>query len=331
MVTPKHNLYLPLAIALLSVGAVNAGIAIATRHSIPRQVMANANRSRAASVLALGNSLVAAGFNGPVFNVSAGLDSRRGAANIAMGSSTPVEQLLLLRFSFQQGVHPRILLYGFFDFQLTDGIVLSTSELVGNRAMLYYVEPDYGRQFYQLSPRDGLEFTIMKHVPMFADRGAVWAKVERLRRSLAQYGMPVERMNRFGRAGDFALLEASSVAEFIERCQSGLQSDLNPAVREIIEQSSAAGAQVVFIEMPMSPAHLRSFYETPAWKRYRKHLQELLDTRRVTYIDASHWIGDGSLFADSLHLSEEGAERFSRRLGAAVGSSHLVQNVMPSN
>lgn len=73
--------------------------------------------------------------------------------------------------------------------------------------------------------------------------------------------------------------------------------------------------KVVFVEMPMNPDHVRRFYHTPAWARYREHVEKLLATDGVIYIDASDWEPEESLFGDHLHLNDAGAVQFSERLG----------------
>lgn len=290
-------------------------VAYTTRNSIPRRLMARARQSPDAAVLAIGNSLVAAGFNEPVFDRAMQLPPSQGSLNLALGYSTPVEQLLFLRYALRQKIHPKLIVYGFYDLQLSTPIRLTTREFIGNRAVLYYLEPEYGRRFYYLSLHDRIEFEIMRHFPMLVDRSAFWAKVERLRRDVGQQGMPVERNNQFGRADDFSLLEWSSAENFVQACDIAASEDLITPVQEIVRRGSEAGAKMVFVEMPMRPAHVRSFYDTPAWRNYREHIRGLVEPSGVRYIDASHWIVDSALFADALHLGPEGATRFSQRLG----------------
>ena len=311
----KRYLFASAGVLLLILLAVNLAVSFATRNSIPRQVMARARRFPQAVVEVLGNSLMGAGFDEATFNRTMGLDRNGGSLNLALGGSTPVEQLLLLRYSLQNRIHPRLLLYGFYDFQLTDPISLTTADLIGNRAVLYYLEPEYGRGFYHLSFHDRVEFEIMRQFPMTVDRGAIWAKVERLRREMSRQGMPPEKSNRFGIARDFSLLEAANTAEFVKECNQGATAGLIAPVEELIRQGEDGGAKILFIEMPMPPAHLRAFYETPAWTHYTAHLRALLEPSGVEFLDASHWFGDTSLFADSLHLTEAGAVEFSERLG----------------
>lgn len=306
---------------LICLAGLNAAVGFATRHSVPQRLMQHARESQSASVLALGNSLVGAGFSESSFNAGVGLSQASGSVNLALGASSPVEHLLLLRYALQHGMHPSTVVYGFYDFQLTEPVTLSTRDMIGNRAILYYVEPEYGRNFYELSLHDRTEFEIGRHFELFADRGAVWGRVERFRRVLEQVGMPTVQTNSMGRVSDFALLAFPNREAFVSECNREINADLNSAVRQIIVQSQTAGSRVYFVEMPMPPAHVRAFYDTDAWANYRAHMVATLDNLNVSFINASEWIDDQSDFADPLHLNSAGASLFSHRLGEQLSST----------
>jgi hypothetical protein len=298
--------------------AMNFAIAYLTRNSVPRRIMRHALESQPARVIALGNSLMAAGFDESVFDSAAGMTPSKGAVNLSLGASSPVEQLLLLRYALAHGIQPHLLIYGFYDLQLTEKVRFSANDMIGNHALLYYLEPMYARQFYSLSARDSLQFSAMHSVPMFADRGAIWAKVEILRRSMAGQGMPRENTNQFGRAADFSLLEPANADAFRKDCEDALQLPLAPAVSELFRQAHEASMDIVLVEMPMRRAHRSQFYETKWWTDYTAHVRVLLRPYNVTFIDASDWAADDSLFADPLHLSQHGAALFSQRIGELV-------------
>jgi hypothetical protein len=315
----KRQLVLTATILIAGVFCINLVVVFLTRNSVPRRVMRHARESQSASVIALGNSLVAAGFDDAAFDTGAGLSAPNGAANLGLGASATVEQLLLLRYALSHGIRPRLVVYGFYDFQLTAPDRFALGDLIGNHAMLYYVEPSYARRFYSLSLHDDLQFRAMHFFPMFADRGAIWTKVEILRRAIAQQGMPAQRSNRFGRASDFSLLESDNAADFRNKCEASMNLALAPAVSELLNQAHDARVAIAVVEMPMRRAHRKLFYDTPWWPQYVAHVRTLLAPYGVIYIDASQWIEDDSLFADPLHLSEEGAAQFSQRLGSLLG------------
>jgi len=321
---PKRIFILALAGILLLLIALDRAVARSAQNTVPRTLMARTRVSADARALALGNSVIGVGFNESSFDAAMGLGKPDGAINLGMGGSSAVEQLLMLRYALQLGVRPRLVVFGFFDFQLTHPLEYATRDLIGNRAMLYYLEPEYARTLYHLSLHDRAEFEIMRRFEMFVDRGTVWERVELFRRALAQQGMPPEKANSMGRAVDFAMLEYPSAPEFIAECGRASRNPLIPSVREIVLQAEAAGSKVYFVEMPMPPEHVHMFYDQLEWTAgYRTHLQQTLGDLGATYIDASHWMPDQGAFADPLHLTYEGAQEFSRRLG------EYLRNIAP--
>jgi hypothetical protein len=325
MTVSKRQVFLALAGLLLLLFALSEAVGRSARDTVPRQLMARIVASPDASVVALGNSLVGVGFDELAFDEGMKLDPQHGMINLGIGASTPVEHLMLLRYALHNSEKPRVLIYGFFDFQLTHPAEFATSDLIGNRAMLYYLEPEYARRFYYLSLHDRIEFEIMRHFALFVDRGTTWEQVELFRRRLAQQGMPAEKVNAMGRANDFALLEYPSTEAFIEECGRASRRDLISSVREIIRQASEAGMRVVFVEMPMPPAHVQSFYDTSAWEGYRSHVQGILAADGAQFIDASHMMPDESMFTDPLHMTYEASREFSRRVGESLRAPELRQ------
>ena len=315
MHAPKRIFFLALAGILILLMALDRVVARSAQNTVPRMLMARTRESTGAKAVALGNSLIGVGFVEPSFDAGMGLDNRDGAVNLGMSGSSAVEQLLMLRYALQQGMRPRVVVFGFFDFQLTHPPEFDTRDLIGNRAMLYYVEPEYARTLYHLSLHDRAEFDIMRHFELFADRGEVWGRVELFRRTLAQQGMPPEKSNSMGRAVDFGLLEYPSAPAFIAECGRASRNPLIPSVREIALQAEEAGSKVYFVEMPMPPEHVQMFYDQPEWAGYRAHLQGILSELGASYIDASHWMPEETAFADPLHLTYDGSQQFSRRLG----------------
>jgi hypothetical protein len=311
----RAQLLLALIGALGLLLGFNEYVAILARNSVPRRLMARVPAAKEATVLALGNSLMAVGIAEPALDQAMGSNQSRGVLNLAIGGSTPVEQLLLLRYALHSGLRPGTVIYGFYDFQLTHPVELTTADLIENHAMLYYAEPEYARGFYHLSMHDRMEFEIMRHFSLFVDRGTIWARVEQFRRLLSRQGGLEEKTDALGRANDFELLEFPSTLAFIRECNHASRRNLTPPVSEIVRQAEAAGSATVFVEMPMPPAHVSSFYDTAAWRRYRAHLKALLGKERVTYIDASHWMPDESMFLDPLHMTYDASLQFSQRLG----------------
>jgi hypothetical protein len=311
-----HRQFLGAILACLAVlAAGNLMVQRLTAHTVYRRILADARASSSAQIVALGNSLMRSSFVPETFAPPASPHDQSPAFNLAMGASTPVEQLLLLRAGLRSFSKPRLLLYGFYDFQLTDPVAFSNTDLIGNHDILYYEEPDFARRYFLMNRYESAAFAATRRLPMLAERGAVWGKVELLRRHLGQQGMPAEATNQFGRAADFTLLEAKNREEFEQHCAASAHAELNAPVSEIIREAQQQGMFVVFIVMPLPPKHVQSFYDTPVWTTYQKHIQEILAAQNVAYLDASRWLPDASKFGDALHLTPQGAGEFSRRLG----------------
>jgi len=301
------------AVCLAVVGLANLAVARLTSHTVSRRLLAEAAAARAETIV-LGNSLMRSGFVPQEFAPPGASEEPPRAVNLAMGASAPVEHLLLLRAGLRADPNARVLLYGFYDFQLTDPEAFVASDLIGNHDLLYYQEPEFARRYYHLSARDAAAFEISRRLPLLAERGAVWAKVEVLRRALAQQGMPAVATSRFGRAADFTLLEAKSREEFERHCLTAAGAPLGLAVSEMLREAQQRGIRVAVILMPLPPKHVELFYETAAWAAYQGRLRSLLAEQGVTYLDASRWIPEPERFGDALHLGEPAAREFSRRL-----------------
>lgn len=318
----KRRLFIPIAIALVILLAYNLVIARAAKKT-QRQHLLAAIESLPPSTdtLFLGNSLIEAGCDAKSFE-SAWARSERApnAVNLGLGATTPVEHYLILKRAFERPVHIKYVIYGFFDDQLNAAPDGAWQDLIGNRAFSYYFPKD-AASFYSPNSRLAewrLEMT--EHVPMLAERSSLWDKVELFRRRLDEIGMPKQKVNRFGRVGDFNALEAKDVPSFIARCGAIVQArkGFSAPIQAMIELAHEHGAKFFLVEMPMSPRHRETFYSLPVWTEMRTHLQALARDEKVDYVTASDWVTDGTNFEDTVHLNENGARRFSARLGMTL-------------
>ena len=309
---------------LVSLGLA-AGILIAfnllvqhyARNSVPRVLVRQLDATRGITHLALGNSLIAAGFDPSAFDAS--MAPRPAVAfNAGLGASGTVEHLMILHRALHDADPVKVVIYGFFDFQLTDPPTATLTDFFGNRAVAFYLDPAMALRSYQMSPSDRIEFELVRHVPMVVERAGIWGNVEKIRRAMGAVGLPHADTNRFGRAADFALLEARSPNDFASQCALGQNAALSEPVLQMIADAHAHGAQVVIVEMPMHPYHQSHFYALPAWDNYRDHLNKLVEAQHATYLNASDWIEQPGEFADHLHLTPSGAQDFSRRLATRI-------------
>ena len=321
MITGAKQLAISIAVAVLVMVGFNAGVSRLARNSTPRQLLRELDQSHHPDMLALGHSQIAADFDARAFDQSC-CDSTSKSFNAGLGATSSVEHLLILRRALQRSPHPRFVIYGFFDFGLTEAEPCTVSDLFGNRAMSFYLEPAFAMRYYSMPLLDRVAFAIYRWIPMLVDRSTIWGDVELLRRRMQEVGLPAATTNRFGRVQDFDLLEPASEQAFATRGEQLISESapLSAPVLEMIREAKRQGACFVFVEMPMHPEHQRRFYSLPQWRRYREYVRGLLKREGATYVQASDWIKDPAEFADHLHLNETGAVDFSRRLGLFLRS-----------
>jgi hypothetical protein len=298
------------------------------RNSVPRQTMRTiASAPTAIDVLGIGNSLVAAGFDPAAVMRTFQRSGRPCAAvtciavNGGLGATGVIEHLALTRLALRDH-NVKTVVYGFFDQQMSGDVIGRNSDIIGNRSMLYYLEPQITLRYARFDILDRLSFQLYRSSALLRERGAIWAKVEKLRRVMGSIGMPPQASNQFGRKADFTALEAGDAQAFFLACQQVIQSGgfLSAPVQTLIQQAQDHGAKVIVVEMPMHPLHLKQFYDQPIWEQFRNGTRAAVERAGATYLNASTWIPDDQLFDDHLHLSSAGANQFSQLL-----ATHLIR------
>jgi hypothetical protein len=318
----NKRLFVPLCISLLILFAYNFLISLAAKKTHRQHLLGVIDHlPPSTECIFLGNSLIEAGCDATAFQ-SAWPQSRQtpSAVNLGLGATTPVEHYLILKRALSQPVHIKYVIYGFFDDQLNVPASGNWEDLIGNRAFSYYF-PDGAAALY--APHSRLteyRMELTGRIPMLAERSSLWDKVELLRRRLNQIGMPPQKVNRFGRVADFSALEAKDVPSFVQRCDAIVRArqSLSAPIQAMIDLAHQRGAKFYFVEMPMSPRHLETFYSLPVWTQMRAHLQWLAMQQNVTYITAADWVPNGTDFEDAVHLNEQGARAFSARLATTL-------------
>jgi hypothetical protein len=317
-IKPIRRLFIPCTILLLLLAAYNLIIHQTAKSTLRHHLLTSLSEIPLdTDFLFLGNSLVEAGCDTSAFREGwPAPQSAPKPANIALGATSPVEHYLILKHALDRPIHPKYLVYGFFDDQLNAPVRGDWADLVGNRAFSYYF-PDEAAALY--APGSALkrwQLRIVGHIPMLAERSSFWGKVELLRRAIEDVGMPKQQTTRYGRVKDFAALEAADLPSFNRRCQSILSehSGFSLPIREIIQLTQQHGITIIFLEMPMPSRHRNIFYSSPAWSEMRAYLQTLARENHAVYLSASDWVQDDQNFEDATHLNEQGARKFSVKL-----------------
>jgi len=309
-----------LALTIALVVILNVAIARLAVNSVPRRLLRAIAVSPPVSAVFVGNSLVVAAIDANAFEqAQAPATTAEGRTlNIGMGSSSPIEHDLLLRRAL--GLRPRRVIYGFFDTQLTERIENRWSDLFGNRAMVFYVDPSIGLRYIAPdSPWRALQFRLLGRIPMFVERASIWARVERGRRRLRDFGIQPRQSARFGQVGDFGEIEPLDAAAFRRHCAAAIaqRAPLVPPMIDMLEQAQHVGADTLVVEMPQTSRHRAQYYDTPEWADYREYVAAEVRRYGASYLQASDWMADGA-FEDEIHLSPAGARAFSARLATVL-------------
>lgn len=300
--------------------ALNLGIHALSNNSVPRQVLRRVSaREARAEVVALGNSMVQSGFSPPAFAEGAGRKSDDSVLNGGLGATGPVQHLLLGRAALAHQERLRLLIYGCHDFMLTEPQQQDWWKLFGNNALAFYCEPHISARHLARGPLGQLLFRAVALVPVFRERGTLWAKVEGMRRVLGGWGMPPAAENRFGRADDFKLLVEQDTGAFERKAQAAAAEriPLCGPVQQLLAEARDRKVAVMVVLMPR-PAEFQPALATAGWQRFVRHLTDRLSEQGASLLDASAWITNQTHFMDPLHLGPAGADEFSRRLGQAL-------------
>ncbi len=294
-----------------------------TARTWPRILLKDVAAARDVSMLLLGNSLMASGFDEAAFRAASPAPKSPGAIlNAACGATLPVEHLQFYHVAKKENPRIPLIIYGFFLDQLTSPTDADWRDLSGNRAMFYYADFELGLSLYH--PKNAFEtfqFRATRHLPSVYERLNIWRRVELLRRKFDRWGLPSETATRFGRAADFAggVFQPKDSAAFSDACRKAVRehTPLSVPVKSILSQARAAGSKVIVIEMPLPLARRRFFGSDGAWKPYRDYVRGLIESEGAVLLDALDWYSDDArYFADDLHLNPAGAADFSQRLAA---------------
>src|SRR5882724_2574789 len=146
---PIKRLFLPLGILLLILVGYNLLIHHTAKSTYRRHLLTSLSEIPLdTDFLFLGNSLVEAGCDPSTFREAwPAAPSAPKPVNIALGATSPVEHYLILKHALERPIHPKYLIYGFFDDQLNGPSRGDWADLVGNRAFSYYF-PDEAAGLY---------------------------------------------------------------------------------------------------------------------------------------------------------------------------------------
>ncbi len=306
-----YSLFLQIFIAGVILGVANLGVEKLAKTSTANQLRDHCEAVKNPTDIFLGNSLAAAGIDEEVFNLQ---NPKRCALNAGCGSTGPLEHYLI--FEKTTASKGGTIYYCFFDTQLTDERKADWDTLTGNSALAYYF--NLQKTLELSAPHDPvkmLRLTLVSYFPIFYERLAIWAKIEKLRRKLTAIGVPVQEENRFGRITDFELLEPENLETFAVLLGNQVKEKvgLNIAVSHLVKRLRELECRLVFVLMPMPKLHRTRFNESKNWQSYLEHIKEIARANGAGFVSAIDWVEDSG-FADHLHLNSVGAKRFSQKI-----------------
>jgi hypothetical protein len=268
------------------------------------------------AVLGVGNSLIQYGFDSKAIERVC-RESRQvcSAFDAGLGGTGTVVHVAVARSIIKQR-SVKTIVYGFYDFQMVDNWIGTNPDLTGNNSILYHVDQETALKYAYYDTLHRTLFSVYKHVALLRESYAIQGDVEKLRRSVGSVGMPPEQTNWFGRVADFALVESPDSVSFANKCRAVIKSGkfLADPLAELFEEARRGGIRLIVVEMPMSRSHLSRFYNQPVWGEFRYKTKQAAEAAGATYLDASRWMSEGELFVDHVHLSAEGARKFSGTL-----------------
>jgi hypothetical protein len=323
--TAKKFLFPQVAVSIILFGLFNVSLLYLTKNAPAHRLVRYIETEENHDAVFVGSSIMEAGFDkdGFIGNNSAGIDK---PLNIGLGSTHTIEHLVLLKHSIKRNPKLELCVIGTFDFDLMRP---SVYPLDGNRLLSYYVEPTTAARLYHPeSPVSRAVFPALGKIPVFTERYSVWARVEKLRRSLSDISFVAPDSdkskeggdNQFGRAADFQALESKDKEAFRAACILYQSQNFSPAAQELLQTARSTARRTVLVVMPMSPFHRENFYSVPEWAAFREHMRLLAEQNGTEFIDAADWIPTQEGFADNVHLNAKGAKEFSARLAREIGN-----------
>lgn len=308
-----RQLFAQLALFAAAFAGLNRAVAWLDRDAVARRYVVLALEEPPADVIVVGNSTMVAAFGEEEFRAASG----RAGVNVAVGATSPVEQLAAARAVLPR--HPgATLVMGYFEMHLTDAPHGALADLTGTRAMVFEFGPDLAAEFY--APNDPLKrlgLRVVAELPLLYARRELWGRVERVRRDLGGVGLATPAGVRFGRADDFFALYPDPV-EFRERARrtAANRAPFTGPVARILQLGYAGGT--VLVEMPMPGPYRARYTSTPEYEQYRAHIRTLAAEAGVRVVRADDWVPDAG-FEDPLHVNQDGREAFTARLASELG------------
>lgn len=306
------------ALAIAGIGTGGVSLDRALRYAPEQGFAARLLARPAASVIAIGDSTIQAGFDDASFVSEwhpSDESSPKQVFNAGLGGTGLTQRYVTWRLASENRTDIKHLIIGAFDHKLTSPSLMPWNTWFGNDAMAFYADPSWSEPYACKGVFDRLCYRAARHFPLFTERGGMWAKIEQTRRFLGALGMERQATNRFGRLSDMNSVLEQDHDVFMTRTRKALeeQAPLAPQIADMLAEAHGKGVETTVVMMPL-PSRRHAFYATVEWKNYLQHVRTLLQSQGARLIDATTWVIGENDFVDQLHLSQPGASSFSKRL-----------------
>ncbi|MBG86200.1 MAG: hypothetical protein CMO80_04790 [Verrucomicrobiales bacterium] len=333
---PRSPLYLNLLLLLLQLALFNIGCRYwfraerATFMETADRIYQRMSLEKPVDLLFLGDSTMRLGFKPEAFQrrwAELRPDQIR-AANCGVGASTGLEHYLALRKSIRQDLGLRAVVYGVFGLRLTDPECALQPGSPARARLEYFLDSDDEATLSAPVVNEGfLPFSISRWIPMYAELGSYWVKVERLRRRMSAWGMSNEARNVYHHRDPvrWVFPDATHVTNHIHEIVNG-EFRFTRAIESIISECEANELPLVVLFMPMIEEVQKKSLSNETWLRYMETVRRRLRERGVSMIDATSWIKMSyeEAYFDPLHLSDPGGEHFSKLLAERMMTNRAI-------
>jgi hypothetical protein len=308
--------------SIFALGLLACNLLIAWKaRSGGEELLRSLPRGKTFECILIGNSTMDAGLNLAEFAKAAGVDQSQ-CLKLAMGGTSAEEECLVLTEFFARDNRTKRVVLGFHDLHLEGNAKHTWSSLSGPFNIIYFCPMNRVQQIYGLSPAESLKVALTSWVPALVRRANLWSKVETLRRSLGGIGMTPVQSTSFGRVADFKFYPfLAKDREEAHDLMGRLAADHAPFSRPlslILEACKTGNATLTVVEMPLLRDRVALCLNDARWQAFRELRRSGLTAAGANYIRGFEWLGDSEFFRDPVHMTPDGAIRFSARLGTLL-------------
>lgn len=250
--------------------------------------------------------------------------------NLSLIGSGPVQELMIVRRAFADGLRPAVVLFEYWPpFLYAEGDWFEPKRVHVDR--LSPIDRQVVRDYFPDPAAVEARMWPHRWNPLFASRHRLFVQL------FPKWLSSDKRIDRvwndvddWGWKPGFDLPAGPSEprAAMLEMCRDTykpLFADYrvapaaDRAIREAVAAARERGAAVGFVYLPES-SQFRGWYSPEAERSAREHLAGLSRDLAMPVIDARMWMAD-ELFADGFHLTRIGAAEFTRKLGPEVATT----------